>query len=453
MLKLIRSTRVALFAIIGLLLITALKSVFLGLDDMPLIDFVGYFLLFLIVLGLSSSLYQRLKARYRMRKRSISLFRHSKIHFNIKTKLSVPQAHKIISQHALDSNWGKENQLGNHKYVFQKGNIGFWGSILFHLGLLLLIAGLFINAGFGERAGFSITEGQVFNSELSGFQIHEKGVLHFSDENFSIKAELTQVSPPIIEDRLIVQPLQAKLKISEPVDTTLKIQLGNASYINSYRIHASSWGYSPGIIIKNKDGHEILSSYVRLASISTDQMRKGKDHIMLSPVEDLKLEYDPKSTELDINGVKRELRNLSLKLMSHHQLVDSLSLHQGMVGYLGDYSIKFIDLRHWAEFDAAMVPNLLIIYICMAMGIVGLFLRSFWSLSRVNVSIHDHYRDRSLTISYKTEKWSFQKQKDFESEIEALMIQLKVSSEDSAHNYYDAQASKTERNERSYANA
>lgn len=255
-----------------------------------------------------------------------------------------------------------------------KGSKGFWGSILFHASLLIIILCGLLSMYAAFYAGVVVTEGQILDVvEENLVDITRLPEIGQTAPGFRIKME--SFVPYLEQDRFFTQYF-AILSFLDPLGGNVRreeVKINHAAGYRGFKVALSRYGFAPLLrITDNETGQELLDSYVNLvvpdpASHDSVGLPPGYPHLMFR--------FFP---DAEIQG--RAIKNRSPLPKKPVFLVwaggeEDRPLPLGGTVKLQKVTVNFGDLRYWASFRISRDPGEPVIYLGFILGILGLLVR------------------------------------------------------------------------------
>lgn len=157
------------------------------------------------------------------------------------------------------------------------------GSILFHLALLVIMAGAAVNHLYHFRVVFGLTEGQQVRDDPRDYFREFSGPLcHAQKGRFTLSLERAHTSWPVGE----AMTEAAEINVTGTGGVTSAagvIRVNHPMRWDGLEFHLGSQiGYSPELLVTNNEGKELFRSFVRLARRPGNGGLVDADYVFLS---------------------------------------------------------------------------------------------------------------------------------------------------------------------------
>jgi cytochrome c biogenesis protein ResB len=256
----------------------------------------------------------------------------------------------------------------------RKGDAGFWGSILFHASLLIIILGGVLSLYTGFYAGIVVTEGQSLEVTENNL-VDISRLPKFATSSPGFRVELESFEPIFEQNRFFTQYL-ARLTFTDPIKGKISLQnvkINNPASFGWYEISLYRYGFAPLLkITDNATGQVLNDAYVNLVVLDP----ADSDSIILPPgYPSLHFRMFP-----DAQMQNRTIRNRSPLPKNPVFLVwtaedKNQPLPLGGKIKLQKVAVQFTDLHYWANFRLSRDAGQGVIYLGFGIGILGLVLR------------------------------------------------------------------------------
>jgi cytochrome c biogenesis protein len=264
-------------------------------------------------------------------------------------------------------------EAGGTEVVGQKGfGLGFWGSVVFHLGLIACFLGAPVSALTVFRGEFLVTEG-VTTPLKEGFVYSEgKGIAGLPDEDVTVVDLEGRYAEGIYKvhfgGTVQIGGITAPFSVNNPVE------------YEGYQFALDSFGYSPQIALE-RDGSTFFDYFLNL------RYPKGGDYFQL-PSEGLTLfvllfpDFYQEGTMLRTSSREPNNPVCLVRFLRGQEEVAKGLVELGGETQIGDYVVRFPELRNWAGFVVVREWGVHVLAVGMVIGLAGLLLR-FLSNERI----------------------------------------------------------------------
>lgn len=263
--------------------------------------------------------------------------------------------------------------------VMSRGHLGFWGSMVFHLGLLLLIVSAFTTAASLFMADILLTQGEAKRLDRSTLL----NVLRDPLISVTMPAgtiELEQFSVTYHDERFPVDYM-AQIKISDDVGgRTFEVRINDPLILEGLQYTMDEFGYAPGFQIKKKDGELLFDGFVSLL------FEDGDEDFFSIPETSyrlyVKLFPDFEMTDAGAGSRSKILKNpvLGIRLIDwkNQEVERGKLVPMGRSVDMGDLTISFVELRNWAHFGVIRDFGEPMIAAAFLLITAGLIIRFVW---------------------------------------------------------------------------
>lgn len=242
------------------------------------------------------------------------------------------------------------------------------GSVLFHLSLLLVMAGVILHFLFKFEGVFSLTEGQTVNDQSAEYHREYQGPLHAASYgNFSLKLE--EIGHAKREVDSLGSVARVTLMPTRSTPQTADIAINSPFVWGEYEFHfGSATGYSPELLLIDSTGATAFRSFMRISR---------RDHVGQDVHFDF-LELDQFDLRMEIEVLPIGARPDSVEYQVEIFRSDS-TLFEGRlssadtVAFAG-YKFNIPRLRRWCYIGAIKNPYLYLIFAGFWCALAGLSL-------------------------------------------------------------------------------
>lgn len=247
------------------------------------------------------------------------------------------------------------------------------GSIVFHIGMVIIMVGFGISSLFGMRGKVIIPEGVVvqFPKEV---QLIKQGQFHKPD-NYHIGLK----SMELVREGETIGQVRGKLDFMQGYSTERQIvEINHPAKYEGYYWRSQEWGYTVKMRIINNEV-VIFDDYVNIATHSDTLFY---DKFELSNQVYLEIQFFPsmqaggipdrEAIFPDNPGLMVKISNRDNEKMSGQGVVQ-----KNVETTIGGYTVIFEDYNFWEQFDVSSDPGEIFIYFGGIACIAGLALRIF----------------------------------------------------------------------------
>ncbi len=380
MLQKLASHKVALTVIVAILVGAVAFSIFsIGESTKALRIWLNMAVLPLLI-GISISIYRRVQTEYG-RMRSRKTVRHFGEAAVLQLPISLNETTEIVSRVLKYFRWSVPATQSGERVAVAKGRLGPWGSILFHIGLVTLIAGFITGQMWGSRGITALTTGETFDEGTDRYQITEYG--WFADTTSAVAMTLTLLKfDPVQETPAGITEVSSIRVVQGDETVTGEVSFNHGLAIGDRMVHQGKWGYSPGLLIRDSSGTDLLNGYVRITSVDGHLVSGYSDFMIVRQGLRVDMRFYPDGAQKDAGQTGETIRLsnplLEVDLSRGAESLFSTTLNIGDQKTIGGYFVAFPKLKYWAQFDIVYDPTLYLLYVGSLIALAGLTIRAFF---------------------------------------------------------------------------
>jgi len=261
----------------------------------------------------------------------------------------------------------------------QKGfDMGFWGSVVFHLGLIVCFLAVPVSALTVFRGELVVTEGFTMPMR-DGMISHEgKSLAVLPDVNIRVH-DLTGV----YAEGIYKVHFGGVLNVD---GQDFPFSVNNAPTIKGFQFTLNEFGNAPKITIE-KNGKTVFDYFLNLRN-----PRKGDYFDM--PSEDLRIfaiffpDFIREGNKIATKS--KDVKNpvLMVKFFREKEEMGKGLIAMGDTVTIGDYRVTFEDLRNWVNFIVVRETGVPVLGVGMVIGLIGLFVRFLSNERRLEVTLN-----------------------------------------------------------------
>lgn len=263
-------------------------------------------------------------------------------------------AEKKVREELKAARWGlvEGGGVGRRVYYARKGIHGFWGSAVFHGGMLLVLVGALFSAMtrfngnliLAER--FDMDPGEVL-----------KAVLDEDVNLFPVRYMVMESFKPVYEGNFPVD-YTAWIAYKDEYGNLKRrgVKVNEPLRVGTYQFLLSRYGFAPRFVLKNEKGETLTDDVVVLVVITPDQ----EDSFQLLNGEFVaRVRFFPDFYLDAKNGLPRTRSRAPMNpVFSVSIAKNGKDAARGMVPIgggldLGKYRLEFTDLHYWAQFEVS----------------------------------------------------------------------------------------------------
>ncbi len=267
------------------------------------------------------------------------------------------------------------NKNGAVRYSGRKGSYGFWGSVVFHLSLLILLLGIIASSIGRFDAEMILAEGQTTAfAEEAMLRVNRKSLLSPSLSGTSIT--LRKFTADFEEDKYPVDYAAYLLLGATAVAREELVRVNHPLTVGRHQVFLHRYGFAPRFHVQDERGMVLLDSFINLIISRPEQT----DHFDL-PHQGLRIETQL-FPDYHLNGETAISRSPSpknpvmrVRVLADGTLIGEKDLPVGQMADFGKYRLTFGELRYWAWFGVVHDPGYGFMIIGFIACVTGLALR------------------------------------------------------------------------------
>lgn len=270
---------------------------------------------------------------------------------------------------------------------FIKNSPGGWGTVVLHLGLIVVMISGLSSFLFQNRGFIQLLEKDTFFGNNPDFLVQEAGPLAKSFEP-DVFISLQKCTPRYYPDGQI-SSLESRVIIGSPDKTPEPTIIGiNEPYeTGEIKIYQSTtFGYTVGMELKSDD-EKILAFFSLNHPEKPHQPFTGLSDYPNSPyVISMELTPDPEQKPFkNINPI------MKIEITEDHKIVYTGNIKPGDQINLGKKSLRFADIRRWSGFIIKNDISVVSIFIGFMITLMGLILIYFFPRREIYMSMEETY--------------------------------------------------------------
>jgi cytochrome c biogenesis protein len=318
------------------------------------------------------------------------------------------------------------NKAGNIT-IFEKGFLGIWGSVVIHLGLIIVILGAFISTGFKMTGYMTLMEGEVRREIGENYEVISKApffnIIGHRGYGIGLKKQNRVLNEEgkvnyIISDITLFEENQPIME--KPVER------GKPLVYKGIGLYEKNAGFVPLVTITDSGGREIYQGFLFMETTHglSESIYQRKNFSVPGTSFVLNIRFYP---DLLIEDNKISTRKFSLGNPGLEVTVtrDDQKLAQGVIKrgekvvFAGN-SLSFDEVRHWTGLEIVYDPGAGILFAGLWVTGLGLFLFFLCSYRKLQVKFETVSAGLEIEAAY----YCLRNRKMFIEEIRALMNQL-----------------------------
>jgi cytochrome c biogenesis protein ResB len=262
---------------------------------------------------------------------------------------------------------------GEVHYFAQKGAQGFWGSVVFHLSMLVFLIGIIASILGRFDAEMILTEGQTFSfAEDQMLKVNGKGRL--SPELPGTLVSLDRFESRFEQGKFPVDYAAHMSLMDGPLSIRKDtVRVNQPLKHDRWQIFLHRYGYAPRFEIRDRSEKLLFDSFVNLVFTEANQT----DHfdVPLLPLR-LEAQFVPENGKQGEFVVSRtptpENPSLRIRAIADGEPIGEQEVLLGDTASFGAYVIKFAEMRQWAWFGIVYDPGYGLIIVAFTLCVAGL---------------------------------------------------------------------------------
>jgi cytochrome c biogenesis protein ResB len=273
----------------------------------------------------------------------------------------------------------------------RRGDVGFWGSIGFHLAVALAAVAVTLTTAAQRNGAVTLVEGvETRLDDPAATRVDRRGPL--AAPLPPVPLELTGFAARFVDDRFPVE-YRAEIRARDGAAArSATIRVNDPVVVAGHRLTLQRYGIAPVLDVRTRAGETVVRAPVLLSVL------EGKSDDFVLPGEGAWLRARYLGDLVDdglghASSRSDEPRNPALLLTPlsadrAHPAGPTLLLRRGEAATIGAHRIEFPELRHWVELGVDRDPGMPVLVVAAVLACAGLALR-FW----------DHEREVRLRIA------------------------------------------------------
>lgn len=270
---------------------------------------------------------------------------------------------------------GYQVEIDEQLLYAHKGQVGTWGSVLFHLSFLLLFLGGVYSLLTRFDGWMVLTEGQTLADRSRDYVATRPGALAANSyQGFQLRLEKFV---PTYQGRTGVD-YSSYVTIKEPGQGEVQgvVRVNHPMSYDGATILGESYGFAPLLSIVDGSGSRMFHAYTNLAVLTEDaqDMVKVPNTNLIVKV---KMYPDLVETQEGWSSASLLPRRPALYVeMDDYRNAPAAGLVRlGESLQMGELTLTFRDLRYWSRFRIIRDGGEALIFAAFALGILGIALR------------------------------------------------------------------------------
>ncbi|MHB0980202.1 MAG: cytochrome c biogenesis protein ResB [Thermoleophilia bacterium] len=257
----------------------------------------------------------------------------------------------------------------------------FAGSLVLHAGLLVVLAGGVVTAGWRFDATVVATEGQTVDIGKGEVVRMAVGPMAVADSTPPLAMALVRFRPVYEEGAPVALDSDLTLRGEGAGQRDVVVAVNRPVEVDGWRITQAGHGYSPAVVVVSPTGVVLVDAFVALESQRGGEEPTFSDRVGVPGMEG-RLELSVLPDLIFEGGRARsasvEPRNPALRVTALAEDGSSVAEEVvplgGEAGVLG-YNVVFRDLRYWSAFRVVRDPGRWVVNAGFVVCLIGLLLR------------------------------------------------------------------------------
>lgn len=237
--------------------------------------------------------------------------------------------------------------------VAWQGEAGFWGSMVFHLGMLVILGGMVMSMVSRSSAGFMVTEGETKDLMAPGVIQAEESLM--GPARVPLRITLKQFIASYIDGR---KPVDYRallwLEGEGEAGREYTAQVNRPFSSGGSDVYMDRYGFAPRFVLKKEDG-TLLSDYYYTVSArggKTDffELPEAGEGTRVSVTLFPDFRLDPGNKVTNISEEPRNPGAVVTVTRGIHTLVDRVFVPMGKKVHFEGVTLQFEGWRYWAHF-------------------------------------------------------------------------------------------------------
>lgn len=275
----------------------------------------------------------------------------------------------------------REEAVSDGMAIFaEKGRFSVWGSVLFHLSLLLIFLGVLFGATTNLRGRVVLTEGQTFTERHQDYQqLQEAYLFRENHQNFQVRLDKLHL---IYDKRNQPSNYASDVTVFDGGQEIKKqrVVVNNPlSYKGFVFYQTARYGFSPLLILEDSQGRVLFDAYVSLNTVEKEEIEFKDSFTVPDTTLRFTAQFYPHAEQV---GSRLKMKSLLLKKPALYLKVSDgerklfegpLFLNQST--NFNGLALTFGGVRYWTNFWVTRDQGIPIIFTGFWVGLVGLALR------------------------------------------------------------------------------
>jgi len=310
-----------------------------------------------------------------------------------------------------------------------KNKLAYWGSVIFHISLLIVIVGGVLTLTMKMWGSFGVLEKKFFNDRHEDYVMTNEGP--WTDHDFSrFKLYLNRVILDITDEGEL-HDYKADITFFEDGQPVKRALVSGPSPVEYKGLifYKKLFGYAPGLILK-QDGEEKVRFFTTIdTKLDKSQNIYYKQEFKI-PRSNLKVEADFYPT-ITISDGKPEIKShtlerpaMYLKVFEGDKLLYDGVLFKDKTVNFANYSLHFAKLKRWYGFSVVRDYGISIVFFGFGLSVIGLIFIYLIIPKEIGCLLSKEDDDLILEFSGRTSRFKSLFAEEFDSLMEEFESEL-----------------------------
>jgi cytochrome c biogenesis protein len=287
----------------------------------------------------------------------------------------VDKAFLALEQVLKAKKWRVTVEEGEAEILAEKGRWGFWGSILFHSSILLLVFGGLLTTSGSFLAGIVVTEGQTL--PLTKDSLVNIARIPRSFTQTGINVRLDTFRPELVNGTAVKYTAALAVSDKNGNENYKDVGINDSLTFKGYRFMLENYGFAPWLVIEDtKTGKVVIDAYINLAG-----RQPTEQDVIAIPDTDISMQtfifpdFQSQGNKISNKSVLPNNPVYKLVYVKGNALGKEVLLPLNKEVQLENYKIQFKDLRYWTNIKIASDPGESPMFLGFILGCIGLSIR------------------------------------------------------------------------------
>ncbi len=318
------------------------------------------------------------------------------------------------------------NKAGNIT-IFEKGFLGIWGSVVIHLGLIIVILGGFISTGFKMTGYMTLMEGEVRRDIGADYEVISEApffkIIGHRGYGIGLKQQQRVLNQEGKVDYIISDI--TLFKENDPI-VEKPVERGKPLVYQGMGLYEKNAGFVPLVTITDSGGKEIYKGFLFMETTHafSESIYQRKDFSVPGTSFVLNIRFYPDILIKDnkISTRKSSLGNPGLEVtvtQNGQKLAQGVIKRGEKVSFAGN-SLSFDEVRHWTGLEIVYDPGAGILFAGFWITGLGLIWFYLWNYKKLQVKFATVSTGLQIEVAY----YCLRYRKMFIDEVKTLMNKL-----------------------------